>query len=154
MKLIVEVNGGEPRTTTLAELMHGASIEEVEPGVYSILRDGRSYLARVGKVRDGYQVEVDGTGATVVLRDPRAMMSRGAGGASSGRQSIAAPMPGKIVRVLVAVGDAVEAGQGLVVVEAMKMQNEMKAPRAGTVVQVKAAAGDTVTSGDILIVIE
>ena len=51
-------------------------------------------------------------------------------------------------------GDAVEAGQGLVVVEAMKMQNEMKAPRAGTVVEVKAEAGATVTAGDVLIVIE
>jgi biotin carboxyl carrier protein len=154
VKLIVEVNGAEARTTSLEELAAGASIVEVEPGVYSILRNGRSYLARVGKARDAYQVEVDGSAVTVVLRDPRAMVSRGANGASSGRQSIAAPMPGKIVRVLVATGDAVEAGQGLIVVEAMKMQNEMKAPRAGTVVQVKADAGDTVTSGDVLIVIE
>jgi biotin carboxyl carrier protein len=154
MKLIVEVNNAQERITTLADLAQGASIEEVEPGVYSILRNGHSYLARVIKVRDVYLVEVDGHNASVILRDPRAMTLRGSGGAGSGRQSIAAPMPGKIVRVLVANGNAVEAGQGLVVVEAMKMQNEMKAPRAGTVVAVKAAAGATVTAGDVLIIIE
>jgi biotin carboxyl carrier protein len=154
MTLIIEVNGGEQCQTTLADLAHGASIEQVEPGVYSILRNGHSYLVRVAKVREAYQVEVDGHIASVVLRDPRAMTLRGTGGAGSGRQSIAAPMPGKIVRVLVAKGDTVEAGQGLVVVEAMKMQNEMKAPRAGVIVEVKACAGATVTAGDILIVIE
>ncbi len=154
MKLIVDVNNSVERVTTLANLAEGASIEEVEPGLYSILRDGHSYQVRVGKVREAFQVEVDGRAATVTLRDPRALTSRGARGAGSGRQSIAAPMPGKIVRVLVEKGDVVEAGQGLVVVEAMKMQNEMKAPRAGTVVEVKALAGATVTSGDVLIVIE
>jgi biotin carboxyl carrier protein len=154
MKLIVEVNASEERITTLAELMRGASIEEVEPGVYSILRDGHSYQARVAKRRDTYLVEVDGLSASVAIRDPRELTSRGTKGAGSGRQSIAAPMPGKVVRVLVANGDHVEAGQGLVVVEAMKMQNEMKAPRAGIIVEVKAAPGATVTAGDILIVIE
>lgn len=154
MKLIVEVNGAEARTTSLEELAAGASIVEVEPGVYSILRNGRSYLARVGKARDAYQVEVDGSAVTVVLRDPRAMVSRGANGASSGRQSIAAPMPGKIVRVLVATGDAVEAGQGLIVVEAMKMQNELKAARPGKMIEIRARAGQTVVAGDILAVLE
>jgi biotin carboxyl carrier protein len=59
-------------------------------------------------------------------------------------------MPGKVVRVLVAVGDAVEAGQGIVVVEAMKMQNEMKAPRAGKVIAIAAKTGATVTAGEVL----
>ena len=63
-------------------------------------------------------------------------------------------MPGKVVRVLVAQGDQVEAGQGLVIVEAMKMQNELKAPRAGKVVAVAAAAGATVNAGEILATIE
>ncbi|OXV05083.1 hypothetical protein Egran_07149 [Elaphomyces granulatus] len=130
------------------------SASEVEPGVYSILRNGQSYLARVAKVRDTYHVEVNGHSATVGLRDPRALTRSSSKGAHGGRQSIAAPMPGKIVRVLVTVGDTVEAGQGLVVVEAMKMQNEMKAPRAGTIVEVKATSGATVTAGDILIVLE
>lgn len=154
MKLSVAVNNTEEQETTLANLAEGASIEEVEPGLYSILRGGHSYQVRVGKVREAFHVEVNGHAATITLRDPRALTSRGAGGAASGRQSIAAPMPGKIVCVLVEKGGVVEAGQGLVVVEAMKMQNEMKAPRAGTIVEVKVQPGATVTAGDVLIVME
>jgi len=63
-------------------------------------------------------------------------------------------MPGKIVRLLVAVGDQVHAGQGLVVVEAMKMQNEMKASRDGKVTEISVSAGDTVSAGDILVILE
>jgi biotin carboxyl carrier protein len=63
-------------------------------------------------------------------------------------------MPGKVIRLLVNAGDAVEVGQGLVVVEAMKMQNEMKASRPGRVVEVRTRAGDTVGAGDALLVIE
>jgi biotin carboxyl carrier protein len=62
-------------------------------------------------------------------------------------------MPGKVIRVLVGAGDAVEAGQGLVVVEAMKMQNEMKSTRAGQVVEVRVQDGATVSAGDTLVVI-
>jgi biotin carboxyl carrier protein len=63
-------------------------------------------------------------------------------------------MPGKVVRVLVQVGEQVEAGAGLIVVEAMKMQNEMKSPRAGAVVSINVTAGDTVEAGALLAVIE
>ena len=63
-------------------------------------------------------------------------------------------MPGKVVRLLVAVGDQVTPGQGLIVVEAMKMQNEMKSPKTGTVVEIKTKDGATVSAGEILIVIE
>jgi biotin carboxyl carrier protein len=63
-------------------------------------------------------------------------------------------MPGKVIRVLVAPGDTVEEGQGLVVVEAMKMQNEMKSPKAGRVVEVRARADATVGAGEILVVVE
>ena len=154
MRLLVQVNELPERATTMADLAEGACIEEVEPGLYSILKDGHSYQVRVAKYRDGYKVEVNGTAGAVALRDPRALTRGNSAGGGSGRQSIAAPMPGKIVRVLVAVGDVVEPGQGLVVVEAMKMQNEMKAPRAGVVVDIKTQAGATVTAGDILITIE
>jgi len=63
-------------------------------------------------------------------------------------------MPGRVIRVLVESGQEIGAGQGLIVVEAMKMQNEMKSPRAGRVVEVRAAAGATVSAGDVLVVIE
>jgi biotin carboxyl carrier protein len=63
-------------------------------------------------------------------------------------------MPGRVVRLLVEVGEEVEEGQGVVVIEAMKMQNELKSPKAGLVIRVGAAVGDTVGSGDVLVVVE
>ena len=65
-----------------------------------------------------------------------------------------APMPGRVVRVLVAVGDEVAEDAGVVVIEAMKMQNELKSPKAGRVIRVGVAVGDTVGSGDVLVVVE
>ena len=73
---------------------------------------------------------------------------------AEGLQTVVAPMPGKIVRVLIAPGDAVETGQGLIVVEAMKMQNEIKATRAGRVLSVAVKEGATVSAGEILATIE
>jgi biotin carboxyl carrier protein len=127
-----------------------ADIREVGPGVYSILLGGRSYQA----VMDGNSVTLDGRSFCVEVFDPR-RWSRGRNHQETeGRQNIIASMPGKVIRVLVSVGDEVEAGQGLIVVEAMKMQNEMKALRAGRVVTVTAVAGATVNAGDILAAIE
>ena len=82
------------------------------------------------------------------------MRGRRSADAGKGRQNIAAMMPGKVVRVLVAMGDAVEAGEGLVVVEAMKMQNEMKSPKAGRVIEVRTRPEATVAAGEVLVVIE
>src|SRR5205807_8872034 len=82
---------------------------------------------------------------------------RGAGGPATHTDKAAriiAPMPGKVVRVLVEIGDQVEAGAGIVVVEAMKMQNEMKSPLAGTVVTLNVSAGITVNAGEVLAVVE
>lgn len=133
---------------------HTASLIEVESAVYSILVDGRSYLARVTPAGDGYSVTIDGRRYSVELRDPRAFHRKNHSGMGEGRQTVAAPMPGKVVRVLVNEGDIVDAGAGLVVVEAMKMQNEMKAPKAGKVVALAAKAGATVGAGDVLVAIE
>jgi biotin carboxyl carrier protein len=127
------------------------SIIDLEPGCYSILIGGRSYRVSGGGAGE---VAVNGKTLAVELFDPRSLRGRKSGGASHGRQSIAALMPGKVVRVLVAVGDQVEAGQGLVVVEAMKMQNEMKSPKDGYVVEVKTRPGAAVVAGEVLIVVE
>ena len=105
-------------------------------------------------IASGGEIRVNGRALSVEVFDPRDMRSRTAGGAGEGRQNVAAMMPGKVVRVLVAPGDAVEAGQGLVVVEAMKMQNEMKSPKAGRVIEVKAKPDQTVFAGEVLVVIE
>ena len=91
----------------------------------------------------------------VTLTDPKRL--RGAaviGGQADGVARIVAPMPGKVVRVLVEQGAQVEAGTGVIIVEAMKMQNEMKAPKAGVVAVLNVSVGDTVNGGDVLAVIE
>ena len=91
----------------------------------------------------------------VKLANPKRLRSAAQLGAhADGSIEIVAPMPGKVVRVLVEAGAQVEAGAGLVVVEAMKMQNELKSPRAGTVVSLQTEAGATVKAGDVLAVIE
>lgn len=127
-----------------------AEVRRVEPGVYLALAEGASYEVKA----DAGSVSIAGHTFSVEILDPRRWRRAGASSRGEGRQNIAAPMPGKVVRVLVAEGDQVEAGQGLVVVEAMKMQNEIKATRSGRVVALTAAAGSTVNAGDILVAIE
>jgi biotin carboxyl carrier protein len=124
----------------------------VEPGVYSVLLQSKSFEVRM--LPGAQQLEVDGKRLTVEARDPRNSSRRSCAASGGGRQNIIAPMPGKVIRVLVHEGDAVEAGHGLVVVEAMKMQNEMKASRPGKVVEVRVHDGDTVGAGDTLVVLE
>jgi biotin carboxyl carrier protein len=127
-----------------------AEVQMPEPGVYSVLLDGRSYDARVEETAGPLVVVIDGHHFEVEVRDPRRRSRQASGRTGEGLQTLTAPMPGKVVRVLVAVGDAVVAGQGLLVVEAMKMQNEMKAPRAGTVLSIAAKEGATVAAGEVL----
>lgn len=124
--------------------------EQVEPGVYSVLRDGTVWEAR----RDGNTVTVNGQAYVVEIADPRRWSGRSGGAQGQGRVAVKAPMPGKIVRVLVAEGDEVEAGAGVVVMEAMKMQNELKTSRTGRVVSVSVQQHDTVESGAVLVVVE
>lgn len=127
-----------------------ADVEVPEPCVYSVLIGGRSYEARVEETPGALVVTIDGRRFEIEARDPRRFTRKGRGSGADGVQAVAAPMPGKVVRVLVAVGDDVSAGQGLLVVEAMKMQNEMKAPRAGKVLSLAAAEGATVSAGEVL----
>ena len=125
-------------------------IKEVEPGVFSVLADNASYEARV----DGDTVTIAGVHYVVNSRDPRAWDPAGASVSAHARDEIKAPMPGKIVRLLVCVGQEVAQGQGVVVVEAMKMQNELKTHRAGRVTKIPVAEHDTVEAGVVLAVVE
>ncbi len=127
------------------------SLEHAGDGTVSVLIEGRSYRAIA--TANG-QVIVNGQTFAVDVEDPRKFRGQGSAASGSGRQTIAAPMPGRVIRVLVEAGQDVEAGQGLIVVEAMKMQNEMKSPRAGKVLEVRTAEGAAVTAGDVLLVIE
>jgi biotin carboxyl carrier protein len=121
-----------------------AVILEVEPGVFSVIEDGVVREARV----DGNIVTIAGRR----YETKQALVRTSA--AAQGGHTIKSPMPGKIVRVLVALNDNVVAGQGVIVVEAMKMQNELKTTRAGRVSTLNAKENDTVEAGAILIVVE
>ena len=90
----------------------------------------------------------------VVISDEREWRrKRGSAIEAEGRQQVLAPMPGKIVRVLVKTGDAVRAGQGVLVVEAMKMQNEIRAPKSGTIDRLAVVEGQTVNAGEVVAIV-
>ena len=131
-----------------------ADIVEVEPGVYSVVVEGRSLEVRVEEGEEVYRIAIGARSYDVAVRDPRRRRRREGALRAAGPQPIRAPMPGKIVRVKVSVGDRVEAGDGLVVVEAMKMQNELKAPKAGIVTALEVEAGGSVAAGEVLVVVE
>jgi biotin carboxyl carrier protein len=131
------------------------NVRQVEPGVYSVLLEGASFEVRIlPSSQGGLTAMVAGRRFSVEVSDPRDASRVSRASIGSGRQNVTAPMPGKVVRVLVAAGDVVEAAQGLVVVEAMKMQNELKAARPGRVVEIRARDGETVGAGDVLLVLE
>jgi biotin carboxyl carrier protein len=131
-----------------------ATVREVEPGVYSILWNGRSFEARIAAQAGGYAVDIQAFRLTTEVRDTRNSSPRLKASVGAGRQNVTASMPGKVIRLLVAEGHEVEPGQGLIVVEAMKMQNEMRASKPGRVAQIRVHDGDTVAAGDVLITIE
>jgi biotin carboxyl carrier protein len=139
--------GGTPHTVDAQVLEHGA---------VSLLVDGRSYDVELDESGDEVQVLVGSELVTVDVADERAVRLRaGAAGFSvSGKVLLTAPMPGKVVRVLVGPGDAVAEGQALVVVEAMKMENELKSPKAGTVGEVFAKEGSAVEANAKLLTVE
>lgn len=125
--------------------------QSLQAGVLSLAFEGRQYRC----VLDGDGVWIGGRRFGFEVEDPRSLQGRrGAGGGPEGPRAVKAPMPGRVVRVLVAGGDEVAEGAGVVVIEAMKMQNELKSPKAGRVVRVAVAVGDTVGAGDVLAVVE
>ena len=150
MKIEISIDG---RITSLDEA-GGGSVREIAPGLYSVLYQGRSYEVRVSNNGDGWRATVGGRWFDVDMADPRNAARRANATLGHLHQEIKAPMPGKVIRMLVREGDEVTAGKGLAVVEAMKMQNEMKALRAGRVVRVVAKDGDTVAAGDVLVTLE
>ena len=130
-----------------------ADAVRISLGSYSILIAGRSLEARVEEQSGELRVRTAGREFRVEIIDPRSWQrGKGAGIELEGRQQLVAPMPGKIVRVLAAPGEQVTAGQGLLVIEAMKMQNEVRSPKSGTLEKL-AAEGQTVNAGEVLAVV-
>ncbi len=143
MSRVVLINGKEVQPAT-------ADIVETEPGVFSVLYEGMSYEVRIA----GEEIAIGSHRLHYEIEDPRVWQRSGHAGDAQGKATIKSVMPGKVVRVLVQAGDQVEPGQGILVVEAMKMQNELKAPRAGTVTSINVKANDSVNAGVILVSIE
>jgi biotin carboxyl carrier protein len=153
----VEFAAPSADATKLTLAIDGRTVEadavRVSLDAYSILIGGRSMEATVEETRDGLLVRASGLEFQIQIKDPRSWRrARGGGIELEGRQELVAPMPGKIVRVLVAAGQQVTAGQGLLVIEAMKMQNEVRSPKAGTVEKL-AGEGQTVNAGEVLAVV-
>lgn len=127
----------------------------LEPGILSLLIGNRSYRCILSPGAEGPEVQVGTVSLPFRSYDPRSLANRRARtGGARGIQLIKAPMPGKVVRLVVEQGVTVKAHQGIVVIEAMKMQNELKAARAGSVTEVRVQPGDTVAAGQVLAVIQ
>jgi biotin carboxyl carrier protein len=135
---------------------HSVDAAPIEPGRWSLLMaDGRSHeVVIVGNGHLGAAtVLVDGSLVSIGVRDPRRRRDAAAAHGVGAPVHILAPMPGKVVRVLAAPGDAVSARQSVIVVEAMKMENELRAPRAGIVGEVLVREGALVDAGTLLLTI-
>ncbi len=126
---------------------------EVSPGCWSLLAGARSFEARVRREGTIYTVEMDGRAYTFDLSAPARAALRAGRGAAHGPGRIAAPMPGRILRILVQTGQQVQRGDPVAVVEAMKMENELTAPRDGVVAEILVTEGTTVEGGTDLVVI-
>ena len=135
---------------------YNLTVSEPKPGVFLLKSDGKVFEASVSSPNKGqFVVSIRGNEIEVGITDPKHLRG-GAAEAdhSAARAEIRTAMPGKVVRVLHQVGSEVQNGDGVIVVEAMKMQNEMKSPKTGIIVEMRAAEGDTVAAGDVLVVIE
>ena len=167
MKYIVELNGERHEVTLNGETVSyaeepaiAAELSDIEGSPVRMVRIGNEVFRVVAEKREGrgrYFLWVDGYRFDVEALDERRRALRdlsSANAAPTGPAPIVAPMPGLIVRVNVAVGDAVEAGQGVVVMEAMKMENELRATAAGRVRSVVVGAGTAVEKGTLLVALE
>jgi biotin carboxyl carrier protein len=123
--------------------------------VLSVLIGGTAYEIKRERIATETHLWVGSVSYLTELRDPRSLRGRrGARADEKGAKKLLAPMPGKVVRILIDEQQPVEAGQSILVVEAMKMQNEIKSPKAGIVKKIVAAEGANVNAGDVLAIVE
>jgi biotin carboxyl carrier protein len=155
---VVEVTGGADGhyRLTLGDEVWEVDARLSEQGIASLLVGGVSHVAAVIDRDGACVVQVGGETYEILVEEQTRWIIRTRGGAAgAGRgQTLTAPLPGKITHVAVRPGDAVRAGDTLVVIEAMKMENEFRATAAGTVAEVRVQPGQAVNPGDVLMVIE
>jgi len=152
----VEVTGVDGRYRVVVDgRAYQVDARGTTAGIQSLVVDGVSWVAGVVE-RDGVcLVDVDGESYAVIVEEQTRWVIRTKAGAAGGggSRTLTAPLPGKITRVAVRPGDAVKAGDTLLVIEAMKMENEFKAGTDGTVAEVRTEVGQAVNAGDVLVVI-
>jgi biotin carboxyl carrier protein len=152
----VSISGADGRyRVTLGDRTIEVDARRIGGGLYSLLIDGVSHVADVSPAEGGRLVQLDDARYLVEVEEHtrHALRTRGGAGAATSGQTVRAPMPGRVTHVAVAPGDVVKRGDTLVVIEAMKMENEFKASGPGTVTEVRVRAGQAVTPGDVLVLI-
>ena len=124
--------------------------------IYSVIEDGKQFEAMVDERGEhGFDILVGGQLFHLISEDERSkLLFASAGGGATGPQTVSAEMPGKVVKVVCAVGEEVTAGQGVVVIEAMKMENEIPSPIDGVVREIGVTEGDAVETGAVLFIVE
>ena len=124
------------------------------PNVLSLRLGNKAYEVKCERVGADIHIWIGSRRFAAEVRDPRSLRSRARVSDDRGPKKLTAPMPGKVVRILLTAGTVVEAGEGVLVVEAMKMQNEVKSPKKGTIQKILVGEGTAVNSGDVLAIVE
>jgi biotin carboxyl carrier protein len=164
MKLQAELNNekydveirrdGDKVFATVDGRSYELEASEPEPNVFLLKHEGRIYEVYVSPGQPS-QVRIGSNEFEISIHDPKRLRGSGADHEhGEGLAEIRTAMPGKVVRILLKTGTEVKKGDGIIVVEAMKMQNEMKSPKDGIVKEIRASEGITVNAGDILAIIE
>ena len=149
---------------SIAEVAHRVRLDRrdipvscvpVSEGSLSLVVNGESFDVSCERAGERLQVSVRGAIYECIVSDPRSLRTRKrAGLADSGEQKLTASMPGKVVRIIAAVGDQIIGGQGILVIEAMKMQNEVRSPKNGQLKKLLVRQGANVVAGEVLAIIE
>ena len=147
-------HGSHSVEAAIAGKTYMLDVNEVETGVYWLIWNNRSIEISVSSNGDRYAVSVAGRQMNVEIEDARTALRKASLHGHAGMVELHAPMPGKIVKVLVAEGASVEVNQGLIVIEAMKMQNEVKSPKTGIVKKIGVQETTAVNAGDLLVIVE
>lgn len=152
--LLLKIEDGRV-SAEIGDRVYSLDVREIEPDSYLFFLNTNVHECRVSASKSAFDASIHGRSYAVTIVDPKRLRSgQNSDRHHHGAAEILAPMPGKVVRVQIEVGTTVEKGAGVVVVEAMKMQNEMKSPRDGIVVSITVKPGDTVNAGDVLAVVE
>lgn len=152
------IRDGERLTAKIDDRTYDLEALQPEPNVYLLKHNGKVHEVFVNPNRnpnDPHRTSIKGKEIDIRLIDPKRLRSSGKDGDhGDGLAEIKTMMPGKVVRLLLRSGDQVEKGNAVLVVEAMKMQNDLKAPKAGIVKEIRVTEGQTVAAGDVLAIVE